>query len=41
LPIAADHIGKVIQTAADERVRVRVRDLDGEDGVLIAREASQ
>jgi pyrimidine operon attenuation protein/uracil phosphoribosyltransferase len=41
LPIAADHVGKVVQTAADERVRVRVSGMDGEDCVLIDRGAIQ
>ena len=37
LPIAADHIGRTIQTAADERVQVRLSELDGDDAVTIGR----
>jgi pyrimidine operon attenuation protein/uracil phosphoribosyltransferase len=35
LPIRADHVGKNLPTAADERVRVLVEELDGRDAVLI------
>ena len=38
LPIAADIVGKVIDTARDEDVRVRFAEVDGEDGVWIGRE---
>jgi pyrimidine operon attenuation protein/uracil phosphoribosyltransferase len=38
LPIAADYAGKVVQTAADERVRVHVAEIDEEDSVTISRE---
>jgi pyrimidine operon attenuation protein/uracil phosphoribosyltransferase len=37
LPIAADHVGRTIQTAADERVQVLVDELDGRDAVTIWR----
>lgn len=35
LPIAADYVGKVIPTSRSENVEVRVRELDGEDKVVI------
>lgn len=35
LPIAADYVGKNIPTSKSENVEVRVRELDGEDGVII------
>jgi pyrimidine operon attenuation protein/uracil phosphoribosyltransferase len=35
LPIRADHVGKNLPTSAQEIVKVHVRDLDGEDAVLI------
>ena len=38
LPITADVVGKVIDTARDEDVRVRFEEVDGEDGVWIGRE---
>jgi pyrimidine operon attenuation protein/uracil phosphoribosyltransferase len=38
LPIAADVVGKVVDTARDEDVRVRFSEVDGEDGVWIGRE---
>ena len=38
LPIAADIVGKVLDTARDEDVRVRFAEVDGEDGVWIGRE---
>ena len=37
LPIAADHVGRTIQTAADERVQVLLSELDGSDAVTIGR----
>ncbi|MGV8908476.1 MAG: bifunctional pyr operon transcriptional regulator/uracil phosphoribosyltransferase PyrR [Propionicimonas sp.] len=37
LPIAADHVGRTIQTAADERVQVLLSELDGTDAVTIGR----
>lgn len=39
LPIAADAVGRTVQTAADERVRVRLAESDGADQVTISREA--
>jgi pyrimidine operon attenuation protein/uracil phosphoribosyltransferase len=33
LPIRADHVGKNVPTSRDEVVRVRVREVDGEDAV--------
>jgi pyrimidine operon attenuation protein/uracil phosphoribosyltransferase len=42
LPIRADHVGKNVPTSRDEVVRVRVAELDGEDGVDIeAREVPE
>jgi pyrimidine operon attenuation protein/uracil phosphoribosyltransferase len=38
LPIAADVIGKAVDTTRDEDVRVRFSEVDGEDGVWIGRE---
>jgi pyrimidine operon attenuation protein/uracil phosphoribosyltransferase len=38
LPIAADVIGKAVDTTRDEDVRVRLSEVDGEDGVWIGRE---
>lgn len=35
LPIRADYIGKNIPTAQSERVRVQVKEVDGQDAVLI------
>jgi pyrimidine operon attenuation protein/uracil phosphoribosyltransferase len=35
LPIRADYVGKNLPTSADEIVKVHVRELDGEDAVLI------
>ena len=35
LPIRADHVGKNVPTSRDEVVRVRVREVDGEDAVDI------
>ena len=37
LPIHADVVGKTVEVAAGERVDVRVKQLDGEDAVVIAR----
>ncbi len=39
LPIAADAVGRTVQTAAAERVRVRLAETDGIDEVTISREA--
>ncbi|MEA2498446.1 MAG: pyrimidine operon attenuation protein / uracil phosphoribosyltransferase [Actinomycetota bacterium] len=35
LPIRADHVGKNLPTSADEVVKVHVKEIDGEDAVLI------
>jgi pyrimidine operon attenuation protein / uracil phosphoribosyltransferase len=37
LPIRADHVGKNVPTSREEVVRVRVAEVDGEDGVAIER----
>lgn len=37
LPIHADVVGKKTETAPDERVDVKVRELDGEDAVVMTR----
>lgn len=39
LPVAADHVGRTIHTAADERVAVLVTELDGRDAITITRTA--
>jgi pyrimidine operon attenuation protein/uracil phosphoribosyltransferase len=36
LPIRADYVGKNVPTSLDEDVRVRLRELDGEDAVVLA-----
>ncbi|MDQ7994045.1 MAG: bifunctional pyr operon transcriptional regulator/uracil phosphoribosyltransferase PyrR [Propionicimonas sp.] len=41
LPIAADAVGRTIQTAADERVSVRLAAVDGTDEVTIEREGDR
>lgn len=38
LPIRADYVGKNIPTAKDERVRVKIKEVDGEDGVSIIKQ---
>jgi pyrimidine operon attenuation protein/uracil phosphoribosyltransferase len=35
LPIRADHVGKNLPTASDEVVKVHVKEVDGDDAVLI------
>jgi len=35
LPIKADYVGKNVPTAAEESVRVHVREVDGEDTILL------
>jgi pyrimidine operon attenuation protein/uracil phosphoribosyltransferase len=35
LPIKADFVGKSIPTAADEEVRVHMKEIDGEDAVVL------
>ena len=37
LPIHADIVGLSVTTGPDEQVEVRVRELDGEDGVYLLR----
>jgi len=37
LPVAADYVGRTIQTAADERVQVLLTEKDGHDAVTISR----
>jgi pyrimidine operon attenuation protein/uracil phosphoribosyltransferase len=37
LPIRPDYVGKSIPTAANERVRVRLMEIDGQDEVVIER----
>ena len=36
LPIRADHVGKNVPTSREESVRVRLTEIDGEDGVIRA-----
>ena len=38
LPIAADFVGRTVPTAASEDVQVRLREVDGDEGVWVARE---
>ena len=35
LPIRADFVGKNIPTSIDEKVRVMIKEVDGEDGVIL------
>jgi pyrimidine operon attenuation protein/uracil phosphoribosyltransferase len=37
LPIRPDYVGKNVPTSRDERVRVRLKEVDGEDGVVLTR----
>ncbi len=37
LPVQADHVGKDLPTSSDERVTVRLAEIDGEDAVTITR----
>ena len=41
LPIRADHVGKNVPTSREEVVRVRVREVDGEDAVDIEQAAAR
>lgn len=41
LPIRADHVGKNLPSAADERVQVRLAEPDGMDAVQILREGAE
>jgi pyrimidine operon attenuation protein/uracil phosphoribosyltransferase len=38
LPVRADHVGRNQPTSLDEHVRVRVREVDGDDGVEVYRD---
>jgi pyrimidine operon attenuation protein / uracil phosphoribosyltransferase len=40
LPIRADHVGKNVPTSREEVVRVRLAEVDGQDGVAIERLAA-
>jgi pyrimidine operon attenuation protein/uracil phosphoribosyltransferase len=35
LPIKADFVGKNVPTAPTETVRVQIKEIDGEDGVVL------
>ena len=39
LPIQANYVGRVVQTSASELVEVRLREVDGEDRVLLSERA--
>ncbi len=41
LPIAADVVGRVLQTSRSEDVRVRLAEVDGADGVWIGKESAR
>lgn len=41
LPIQADYVGKKIETAADEVVKVMVKELDGKNEVVLKKEFSK
>ncbi|WP_339327601.1 phosphoribosyltransferase family protein [Kytococcus sedentarius] len=41
LPIRADHVGKNLPSAADERVQLRLAEPDGMDAVQILREGEE
>jgi pyrimidine operon attenuation protein/uracil phosphoribosyltransferase len=38
LPIRADYVGKNIPTAKEERVKVKIKEVDGEDSVFIIKQ---
>lgn len=38
LPIQADYVGETVPTSCDEHIRVRLREIDGEDGVFRLRD---
>jgi pyrimidine operon attenuation protein/uracil phosphoribosyltransferase len=40
LPIAADFVGRAVPTSRAEDVQVRLKEIDGEEGVWLAREVS-
>jgi pyrimidine operon attenuation protein/uracil phosphoribosyltransferase len=37
LPIKADYVGKNVPTSLEERVQVKMAEIDGEEGVWISR----
>ncbi|MEX0762178.1 MAG: bifunctional pyr operon transcriptional regulator/uracil phosphoribosyltransferase PyrR [Dehalococcoidia bacterium] len=41
LPIRPDYVGKNVPTARDERVRVRLQEVDGTDSVILLRNGSE
>lgn len=41
LPVQADFVGRVVPTAHDEDVQVRLTESDGEEGVWLAREGTK
>jgi len=38
LPIRADYVGKNLPTAKDDRVKVKIKEVDGEDSVSVVRQ---
>jgi pyrimidine operon attenuation protein/uracil phosphoribosyltransferase len=40
LPIAADVVGRSLETTREEDVQVRLKEIDGEDGIWIGREVA-
>jgi len=38
LPIRADYVGKNIPTAKDDRVKVKIKEVDGEDSVSVLKQ---
>lgn len=40
LPVAADFVGRTVPTARSEDVQVRIKEVDGEDGVWLYREVA-
>ena len=40
LPIAADVVGRVLETSGEEDVQVHLAEVDGDDGVWVGKEAS-
>jgi pyrimidine operon attenuation protein / uracil phosphoribosyltransferase len=41
LPIRADYVGKNVPTSRDEQILVRLTEIDGEDGVLLQKAATE
>ena len=39
LPIRADYVGKNVPTSSEERVEVKVREIDGRDEVLLLKKS--